>query len=80
MRARCACHPQVVRATDGGHRNGRHHDPGERLGPAGAVAEVQVNGWFEGYTQVFAGVEGDERPFRVFTLTDPPRLVVDVTD
>jgi len=51
-----------------------------RLGPAGSVAEVQVNGWFEGYTQVFAGVEGDERPFRVFTLTDPPRLVVDIED
>lgn len=51
-----------------------------RLGPAGALAEVQVNGWFEGYTQVFAGVEGAPRPFRVFTLTDPPRLVVDVTD
>ena len=51
-----------------------------RLGPAGAVAEVQVNGWFEGYTQVFAGVEGDERPFRIFTLTDPPRLVVDIVD
>lgn len=51
-----------------------------RLGPAGALAEVQVNGWFEGYTQVFAGVAGDPRPFRVFTLTDPPRLVVDVTD
>jgi hypothetical protein len=52
----------------------------QRLGPAGDVAEVRVNGWFEGYTQVFAGVEGDERPFRVFTLTDPPRLVVDVVD
>jgi hypothetical protein len=51
-----------------------------RLGAAGDVAEVYVNGWFEGYTQVFAGVEGDERPFRVFTLTDPPRLVVDVAD
>ncbi len=51
-----------------------------RLGPAGAVAEVQVHGWFEGYTQVFAGVDGDERPFRVFTLTDPPRLVVDIAD
>ncbi|MGF9761109.1 hypothetical protein AAII07_38570 [Microvirga sp. 0TCS3.31] len=51
-----------------------------RIGPAGAVAEVQVTGWFEGYTQVFAGVEGDERPFRVFTLTDPPRLVVDIAD
>ena len=51
-----------------------------RLGPAGALAEVQVNGWFEGYTQVFAGIKGDPRPFRVFTLTDPPRLVVDVID
>jgi hypothetical protein len=51
-----------------------------RLGPAGSVAEVQVTGWFEGYTQVFAGVEGAERPFRVFTLTDPPRLVVDIAD
>lgn len=51
-----------------------------RIGPAGAVAEVQVTGWFEGYSQVFAGVEGDERPFRVFTLTDPPRLVVDIAD
>lgn len=52
----------------------------QRLGPAGDIAEVHVNGWFEGYTQVFAGIEGDERPFRVFTLTDPPRLVVDVAD
>jgi hypothetical protein len=51
-----------------------------RLGPSGDVAEVQVDGWFEGYTQVFAGIEGDERPFRVFSLADPPRLVVDVSD
>ena len=28
-----------------------------RLGRAGAVAEVQVNGWFEGYTQVYAGLD-----------------------
>lgn len=51
-----------------------------RLGPSGDVAEVQVNGWFEGYTQVFAGFRGEERPFRVFSLADPPRLVVDVSD
>lgn len=56
------------------------YDVPQRLGPSGAVAEVQVNGWFEGYTQVFAGFRGEERPFRVFALTDPPRLVVDVTD
>ncbi|WP_299931440.1 hypothetical protein [uncultured Nocardioides sp.] len=52
----------------------------QTLGPAGDIAAVHVNGWFEGYTQVFAGLEGDVRPFRVFTLTDPPRLVVDVAD
>jgi hypothetical protein len=52
----------------------------QRLGPSGDVAEVQVNGWFEGYTQVFAGFRGEERPFRVFALADPPRLVVDVRD
>jgi hypothetical protein len=52
----------------------------QRLGPSGDVAEVQVNGWFEGYTQVFAGFQGEERPFRVFALADPPRLVVDVRD
>lgn len=56
------------------------YDVPQRLGPSGDVAEVQVNGWFEGYTQVFAGVRGEERPFRVFALADPPRLVVDVTD
>lgn len=56
------------------------YDVPQRLGPSGAVAEVQVNGWFEGYTQVFAGFRGEERPFRVFALADPPRLVVDVTD
>lgn len=52
----------------------------QRIGPAGEVAEVQVTGWFEGYTQVFAGFRGEERPFRVFALADPPRLVVDVRD
>lgn len=52
----------------------------QALAPAGGIAAVHVNGWFEGYIQVFAGIEGDECPFRVFTLTDPPRLVVDVAD
>ncbi|NPD06609.1 hypothetical protein HN031_18190 [Nocardioides sp. zg-1308] len=51
-----------------------------RLGPAGDIADVHVIGWFEGYTQVLVGLEGDERPFRVFGLADPPRLVVDVLD
>jgi hypothetical protein len=48
---------------------------------AGAdVDEVYVAGTFEGYTQVLAGIDGDRVPFRVFALSDPPRLVVDVRD
>lgn len=42
------------------------------------VDEVYVVGTFEGDTQVIAGVRGGARPFRVFTLSDPARLVVDV--
>ena len=46
----------------------------------GSVGEVHVGGTFEGYTQVLAGIEGDRVPFRVFALTEPSRLVVDVVD
>ncbi len=42
------------------------------------VDEVHVGGTFEGYTQVLAGLTGGPNPFRVFALTDPSRLVVDV--
>jgi hypothetical protein len=33
---------------------------------------------FEGYGQTFIGLAGDPRPFRVFTLSAPSRLVVDI--
>lgn len=46
----------------------------------GDINDVHVGGTFEGYTQVLAGIEGDPVPFRVFALTDPSRLVVDVLD
>jgi hypothetical protein len=46
----------------------------------GDVNEVHVGGTFEGYTQVLAGIDGDPVPFRVFALTDPSRLVIDVVD
>ena len=46
----------------------------------GDVKGVYVGGTFEGYTQVLAGINGDPVPFRVFALTDPSRLVVDVVD
>lgn len=45
---------------------------------AGAVEDVYVGGTFEGYTQVLAGIDGEPAPFRVFALTAPSRLVVDV--
>ena len=51
-----------------------------RVDPAdgGDVRDLYVAGTFEGYTQVLAGIEGGQVPFRAFALTDPPRLVVDV--
>ncbi|MBS2937822.1 hypothetical protein KDN32_08700 [Nocardioides sp. J2M5] len=46
----------------------------------GPVRDVYVLGTFEGNTQVLVGIEGAARPYRVFRLADPPRLVVDVRD
>ncbi len=46
----------------------------------GDVSDVYVGGTFEGYTQVLAGIDGDPVPFRVFALTAPSRLVIDVVD
>ena len=57
----------------------RYYDGPRRIeGPGDTVTEVSVGGTFEGYTDVYAGISGAPRPFRVFTLTGPPRLVVDV--
>lgn len=44
----------------------------------GGVVDVYVGGTFEGVTQVLAGIDGDRVPFRVFALTAPSRLVIDV--
>ena len=59
-----------------------HYGGPTRLEPdgGGAVDEVYVGGTFEGYTQVLAGITGGPAAFRVFALTDPSRLVVDVVD
>jgi hypothetical protein len=46
----------------------------------GDVVDVYVGGTFEGYTQVLVGIGSGRVPFRVFALTGPPRLVVDVVD
>lgn len=48
------------------------------LDAAEGVEEVRMSGTFEGLTQAFIGIDDEGSPFRVFTLSDPPRLVVDI--
>lgn len=43
-----------------------------------ALREARLIGSFEGVTQIGLGVD-ERRPFRVTTLSDPPRLVVDIS-
>ncbi|MFD7311365.1 hypothetical protein [Promicromonospora sp. NPDC059942] len=53
---------------------------GDRIEPADtdSIEEIVYRYWFEGYTTAFIGVDDAERPFRVFLLEDPMRVVVDV--
>lgn len=51
------------------------YDGPRELAGSGTVVEVELIGWYEGYTQAFIGVDA-ERPFRAFALDD--RIVVDV--
>lgn len=44
------------------------------------VAEIAPGGVFEGEQQAFIGLTGAKRPFRVFALANPARVVVDVRD
>jgi hypothetical protein len=46
-------------------------------GSAEVVREVQLQGVYEGQYDGAVGLTG-ERPFRVFRLEDPPRVVIDV--
>jgi hypothetical protein len=47
--------------------------------PGGTVVTgAQFTGTFEGQTQVFLGLTDPEAPARVFVLSDPARVVVDV--
>ena len=47
-------------------------------GELGAVVQVRRTTPFEGTLQVFVGIDGEPRPYRVFLLQDPMRLVIDV--
>lgn len=44
------------------------------------VVEIAPGGVFEGEQQAFISLTGATRPFRVFSLTNPARVVVDVRD
>lgn len=50
------------------------------VGDATNVREVVVGSLFEGDQEAFIGIAGDKKPFRVFALEGPPRLVIDVRD
>lgn len=52
----------------------------DRIEPEGAesVDEIVYRYWFEGYTTAFLGIDEGERPFRVFLLENPTRVVLDV--
>lgn len=54
--------------------------PGDRIAPADteSVDEIVYRYWFEGYTTAFLGIDEGKRPFRVFLLENPTRVVVDV--
>lgn len=57
---------------------GYYSGPARLVAAAGGITEVYVVGTFEGGTQVLAGVDGPRAMFRVFALTHPSRMVVDV--
>lgn len=48
-----------------------------RVAETDEVEEVLLRGVFEGYTQAFIGTD-EVSPFRVYALTDPTRVVVEV--
>ncbi|MBV7294736.1 hypothetical protein KRX51_02225 [Corynebacterium sp. TAE3-ERU12] len=43
-----------------------------------AVVEVSGHNIFEGRTQYLISIKGSKRPFRVFHLKDPQRIVIDI--
>jgi hypothetical protein len=60
--------------------SGAEEFPGDRIAPddTESVDEIVYRYWFEGYTTAFLGIDEGKRPFRVFLLEDPTRVVLDV--
>jgi hypothetical protein len=62
---------------------GIEHDDGPRRlrdPTLASVAEVFLGSVFEGHYESFLGISGPPRPFRVYALSNPTRLVIDVRD
>jgi hypothetical protein len=57
-----------------------HYVPDGPLPGLDAVEEVHYLGTFEGLTQLFIGIDDGPADYRVLTLTDPARLVIDIAD
>lgn len=43
-----------------------------------AIAEVIGSGTFEGSSQYVVGIDGERRPFKVFQVNNPTRLIIDI--
>lgn len=59
------------------------HDPYDgpstvRISGTEAVDEVVLSSIFEGQLQAFVGVHGGRQPFRVYGMSDPSRVVIEV--
>lgn len=59
------------------------HDPYDgpsnvRISGTASVDEVVLSSIFEGQLQAFVGVHGGRQPFRVYGLSDPSRVVIEV--
>lgn len=57
-------------------RGPRHFAPEQ----SAYLADVNALGVFEGYSQLFLGIDGDRVPFRVSALDKPARLVIELRD
>lgn len=69
-----------VYASGSTYPTGPYYDGPRLIEPSdtSVIRSAYVAGVFEGYDQVILGINGPKAPFRVFSLTNPPRLVVDV--
>lgn len=70
-----------VRYAEESDTNAFRGDPGSirlRVGGTPEVTEVVYDHVFEGYGLTFVGIESEPRPFRVYRLESPTRIVIEI--